>query len=516
MTGHNSAKELVTHAALSSVGGLFSSRADVAGSHPAVVDGERSYSYAQLDIRTNQLANALLKQGLKPGDRLGVLLHNCLEYIEIELAAAKAGIIVAALNWRLARPELQHCVGLVEPKMLVTGHGLHESLNGLAIDLPPVLGLGTEYEKFLAGGSEVFDETPPHPEQGLVILYTSGTTGMPKGALISHRAIIARGACFYNDLGLRADTNFIAWAPMFHMASTDHSLATLLRGGTVYLVDGYQPDQLMDLIETVAIGWFVVMPGMVGDLAEKCRSRNIRPKGITCCGAMADLVPRHELEAITRVLNTPYLNSFGATETGLPPATANTRAFGQDFSDLAKQQSSLCEIRLVDDQDRPVPPGQPGEIAIRGPTLFSGYWNAPKTNAQDFRGGWFHMGDVMRRNADGTLSYVDRVKYMIKSGGENIYPAEIEQVLVRHDDVLEAVIVRKKDKKWGEVPAAFIVASSAKPEQEEQLRALCRDNLASYKHPQVFHFIEEEQLPRSTTGKIQRHVIEQDLLTTLS
>jgi fatty-acyl-CoA synthase len=164
-------------------------------------------------------------------------------------------------------------------------------------------------------------------------------------------------------------------------------------------------------------------------------------------------------------------------------------------------------LRLVDPDDRDVPDGTPGELLIRGPTLFSGYWNAPDTNARDFRNGWFHLGDVFTRNPDGTLDFVDRVKYLIKSGGENIYPAEIEQVLLRDPRVADAVVVRRTDATWGEVPIAFVARRDAALTEADLVEA-CRNSLARYKRPKEIRFIAAEDLPRSTTGKIQRHEVE--------
>ena len=177
---------------------------------------------------------------------------------------------------------------------------------------------------------------------------------------------------------------------------------------------------------------------------------------------------------------------------------------------LPKRQSAFVELRLVDPEDRDVALGEPGEVAVRGPTLFSGYWNALETNAHDFRNGWFHMGDVMRRNEDGTLEYVDRLKYMIKSGGENIYPAEIELVLSLNPNISEAVVVRRPDERWGEVPVAFVVTTGGALQESDVIDG-CRGQLASYKLPKQIFFINDEDLPRSTTGKIQRHELEKRL-----
>ncbi len=253
--------------------------------------------------------------------------------------------------------------------------------------------------------------------------------------------------------------------------------------------------------------FFILMPGMVGEFAAILKERKVRIKGVGSCGAMADLVPREDIAAVTTVIGAPYNNTFGATETGLPPATSSTIPIGVAPTNLAKRQSAFCDLRLVDPDDNDVPHGEPGEVAMRGPTLFSGYWNADETNAHDFRNGWFHMGDVLRRNPDGSLDYVDRVKYMIKSGGENIYPAEIEQVILTDERVREAVVVKRPDKRWGEVPVVFIVANQDALTKEEILEN-CKNNLSSYKRPKQVVFIAEDELPRSTTGKVQRHELE--------
>jgi fatty-acyl-CoA synthase len=224
-------------------------------------------------------------------------------------------------------------------------------------------------------------------------------------------------------------------------------------------------------------------------------------------GVMADLVPPAEIATITRLLNAPYANTFGATETGCPPCSSNLLPVGVAPVRLSKAQRRFTEIRRVDADDRDVPDGTPGELCLRGPTLFSGYFRAPEATSRDFRGGWFHMGDVFVRNADRTLDFVDRVKYLIKSGGENIYPAEIERVLLAEPRVAEAAVVRKPDPKWGEVPVAFVAARDARL-TEDELRARCRTDLASYKQPKEFRFIAFEDFPRSASGKIQRHELE--------
>jgi len=494
-------------ASRTSVGALFRHRVRACGARTALIEGERRLTYAQLDARTDRLAHAFAARGVRRGERVALLARNCIEYVEVELACAKLGAIVAALNWRLAGRELAHCINLVEPRVLVHQPEFAPTLDALTLGAHERIALGAAYEAAIESAAAGTLEAEVDPEDGLVILYTSGTTGLPKGAVISHRAMIARGLCFAAELSIPPGDTFVAWPPMYHMASTDQMLSTLLRGGTVVVVDGFQPAPLLEAIAQWRMGWFILIPGMVEAMIQALRARPVQPAGIGCCGAMADLVPRRQIAEVSALLGAPYLNSFGSTETGLPPATGALIPPGEVPQRLSKRQSAFCEIRLVDADDNEVPDGTPGELAIRAPTLFSGYWNAPESNARDFRNGWFHMGDVFRRNADGTLDFVDRVKYMIKSGGENIYPAEIEQVILADPRVADAVVVRKSDPRWGEVPVAFVARRDASLD-EASILARCRDSLAGYKQPKAVQFIALEDFPRSTSGKIQRHALE--------
>lgn len=493
---------------IGTVGALFGACAELHAGKVAIEHGERRISYGELLDRVRRLTALLAARGLRRGDRIGLLSRNRPEYLEVELAAAGLGIITACLNWRLSTRELAYCIELVSPKLLIVEA---ELAAGLPSSGTPALELGPPYESELARHGTRTPLPLAEPEDGLVILYTSGTTGLPKGAVISHRAMVMRALVFASELAIAPHATFVAWAPLFHMASTDHALATLLRGGTVIVVDGFQLDVLLAAVSRHSIGWLVLIPGMVEAFVEGLKAQRTKVKGVQVCGAMADLVPPHAIAEVTALLNAPYLNSFGSTETGLPPATRALIMPGEVPTRLSKRQNAFCEIRLVDPADNEVAAGEPGELAIRGPTLFSGYWQAEETNARDFRGGWFHMGDVFRRNEDGSLDFVDRAKYLIKSGGENIYPAEIERVLLTDERVTEVAVVRAADPKWGEVPVAFVACRDDAPLTEIELADLCRRELAGYKRPREFRFIGFTEFPRSTSGKVQRHELERRL-----
>jgi acyl-CoA synthetase (AMP-forming)/AMP-acid ligase II len=491
----------------STVGSLFRDRARLHPDDPAVEAAGRTLTYRELNERVNRASEVLIGFGVTRGDRVAILSENRPEYLELELACAKLGASLACQNWRLAPPELRHCIGLVSPKAVVVSERHTGLLARAEVGPIPTVSLGADFEARLATARGDEPEIIAEPEDGLLILYTSGTTGLPKGAVISHRAEVARALVYYAELGVRPGDTSLGWPPFFHMAGTEPALAALIVGGKTIVVDGFKPDEIAFHVGRERLGHLILMPGMVEPLIGELEKRSVRPAGLSVCGAMADLVPAHQIAQITTLLGAPYLNSFGATETGMPPASGNLIPVGQVPTRLSKRQNAFCEIRLVDGEDRDVPDGTPGELAFRGPTLFSGYWNAADTNVNDFRGGWFHMGDMFVRNPDGTLDFVDRRKYMIKSGGENIYPAEIERVLLADPRVADAIVVRRPDPKWGEVPVA-VVARKDEALARADLLARCRAELAGYKQPKEVVFVKLTDLPRSTTGKIQRHEVE--------
>jgi acyl-CoA synthetase (AMP-forming)/AMP-acid ligase II len=500
-------EDLAGQAAALTLGDLFAASAHRHPRAVAVSMGARRITFAELERRVNRLANALAAQGIGRGERVGLLSENRPEYLELTLACARLGAILCALNWRLTPHELQHCVGLTTPALVVTSPRYRDKLEAIAHGARQVLELGEPYEALLARAAESAPAPAAQPEDGLLILYTSGTTGLPKGALISHRAEIARMQVNVLDMGLRSGAGFTAWPPMYHMASLEQALHVLAVGGTVHVFDGLEPDALVRVAAAERLWWLVLMPGMVDQMIEALQRASAPPQPPEQCGAMADLVPAHQIAEVTRLLGAPYVNTFGATETGIPPLSAHRIEPGKVPERLSKRPNSLCRLRLVDGDDRDVPDGAPGELAFRGPTCFSGYWNAAETNARDFRGGWFHLGDMFVRREDGSYDFVDRVKYLIKSGGENVYPAEIERVLLRDPRVAEAVVVRRKDAKWGEVPVAF-VARSDESLSAEALAEACRGELAGYKQPREIRFVPFADFPRSTTGKVQRHEVE--------
>lgn len=491
---------------------LFLKRVRMHPDAPALSHADRTVTYRELAACVQRWAALLHARGLRRGQRIAVWSENRPEYLELQLAAARLGLLVACLNWRLHGAEQLHCLQLVEPTILFVSSRFREALEGLSHGVAQVVDLdSTDTLPDSLRALEMIDPPKPelHPEDGFLILYTSGTTGLPKGAVISQRATIARAMAYACEYGIGAQDGFIAWSPFFHMAATDHSLATLLLGGHVIVQDGFSAPEICKALQRERIGWLMAMPGVIEPLIEALKSASpaLSPK-IRMVGSMADLVPRQQIAALTALLDAPYLNSFGSTETGLAPASGALLKAAQVPAGLSKQESGWCHIRLVDDDNQDVPQGTPGNMLVRGPTLFSGYWSKGLIDNAELTDGWFHLGDMFVRHADGSLDFVDRSKYLIKTGGENVYPAEIERVLLAHPDVIEAVVVRRSDDRWGEVPVAFVALKEG-TRQSDFLQTHCRDHLASYKVPKEFRVIAASAFPRNSTGKIQKRLLEE-------
>lgn len=480
---------------LGSVGGMFR---DAALSNPSAValwSGETQVTYAALALDVEALAGALWSRGIRPGDRMAVLSENSVEFVTLLLASARIGAIAACLNWRQTGEEIAHCLALTAPKLVYCSDRFAAPSSFGPAQFRAMLEEGALAPKVEVGG-----------EDGLLILFTSGTTGRPKAPVISHRAVIVRGLMMRADWGVRREDGFIAWSPLSHMAAADPTLATLMQGGTVSLLPGFEPAGIAQALTRHPVGWMILMPGMIERMAEELEALNAPLQRVAAAGCMANLVPGEQIARISRLLNAPFLNSFGSTETGIAPASGNWIAPGELPQALGKLQSTACEIRLTDAQGAEVPPGETGEVWLRSPALFSGYWDDPQATEAAFRDGWYHMGDDFRRDAEGLLHFADRSKYLIKSGGENIYPAEIELVLRNLAGVQDAVVVRRPDPTWGEVPVAFVVASG--PVTPEGLRAALAQKIARFKLPKEIHLIPSDQIERNTTGKIRRDLLE--------
>lgn len=506
------AHNLPIAASLLSMLAMFERQVRLRGERCAVASARLTLSYAELDQRGRRLAQVLHEVGVGAGDRICILSENDPEFLVLSIAALRVGASVATLNPRLAVSELCHCVGLVTPKLLLISLCQAQRFDGVELPVPCVmtLGAGTELDGRLNDAQAVPEFAEPvdsHPEDTQFIIYTSGTTGLPKAAMISQRAMLARLMVYVLDYGVDGEDTFLAWSPLCHMASIELGFGTLLLGGKVAVIDGPDLPLICDYLETESLSNLIFFPGMVEQTLAYLRERRPRVRGLKKFGALADLFSPADIAELTQLLGRPFTNTFGSTETGMPPLSAGQLEAGRVPTDFGKVPSALCEIRICGVDGRTVDVGEVGELAMRGPTLFSGYWNAEQATRDAFRNGWYFGGDMFRCRADGKYDYVDRRKYLIKSGGENIYPAEIERVVLHHPRVADAIVVRRADPRWGEVPV-LVVAPRGNPPAPDELLALCREELAAFKRPKDVYFLPAEQLPRNGTGKIMRAEIE--------
>jgi len=524
--GTDAQEEFVRQSRRFTVGDLLRKGARMYHDRVAVSEPAHEVTYAELNKRVNAFGNALRDRGHEPGEAtIAILSENRGEFVEVMFAGAKLGSLVPALNWRLERDELVHCVDLVEPDVLVVSEQYREKaewIESSADSDPTIVNLDggdgdLDYDSLVAAG-DTAEPAPDHdidPEQGLVVLYTSGTTGLPKGVVISHRAWLARGYTYIIDFDLEKGDCQLAWPPLFHIVSADWLPAIFTLGGTFYPVEGFDTERIVDILEEDGggIGWMVLLPGVVERLLEYVEAHDIDPSAdfreIRNIGALVDLIDPKKVEAVTEKFDMPFKNSYGATENGNVLSAGNDIPVGvrPTDDDLPKVESSFVDLKLIDEDWNEVE-GR-GELATRGPTLCSGYIKNAEANREDFNNGWFRTGDIFVHDEEaGTYHFVNRRKYLIKSGGENIYPAEIEKVLLEHEAIEEAVVVRVADEKWGEVPRAVVSTYDEDAVDVDDLMDRLSERLANYKLPQYFDVVHPDEFPRSATGKIVRENVE--------
>ena len=508
-------------------GDVLKKRAFLTPGRIALEWGEKQWTFVELNTEVNKLANSFQQIGIKRGQRISVLTQNRGECSHLLYAAAKIGAIVAFLNWRSTEKELQEAIGVITPETIVLIGEFSQKLESILGNLPYVKRLvfldeigesqhkvaTYSFEKLIADGESVEPCVELHEEDALYIVYTSGTTGTPKGAIISHRAeiqrIIAYMAIYPSLIGTTGDDSCIARGPFFHVTSIHEMFATHAMGGKVIILAGYDVKAMVDLLERESVSWLSLSPGMYEQIIAEVKNRSAKIKGIRAIGSIADVTPQEMIAELTATVGAPFFNTYGLSEIGMENFSTNVLPIGTPgttYKSMAKDEAFFCEVRLLNSDGKEVPVGELGELVIRTTMMFSGYWNNPIENAKVFHDGWFHTGDVLRRTPEGTLDFVSRTKYLIKSGAENIYPAEIERVLLKHPDIREACVVSARHPKWGETPVAFVaVAGEVKP---EDLKEFCRRDLARFKVPNVIEIVDIDDFPRNLTGKILKEQVE--------
>jgi long-chain acyl-CoA synthetase len=474
----------------------------------AVIAGDATFTFAEVSERASRLAAVLQARGIGPGRRVGLLAMNDPEYLEIRVGVQRAAAILVPLNYRLAESEVAAILADADVDLLIAGRGLEELAAGTGV--PAILHLGAaigdgpwSYAAALAGVEP--RPVPPggyDPEAICHISYTSGTTARPKGVMLSNRAIHAGTMAMGDELGARSSAVFLACTPMFHVGSQVGFSCTRL-GGTLVLLRRFVAEEFIAAVERHGATHCQMVPTMIRMVLEAQGDRRVRSLERVLYGA-APMPPALLRQAI-ETWGCEFVNGYGSTESmGISFLTPAEHDLDRPHLLASVGRSSLLATsRVADDDGAEVPQGTVGEVLARSAALMSGYWRNPEATAAALRDGWMHTGDLAYRDEDGYLYLVDRRDDKIVTGGENVFPSEVENVLLAHSAIQEAAVVGVSDSTWGEAVAAVIVLEDGAVVSEAELLTHCRASLAGYKVPKHVRF-DTEPLPRTATGKLLR------------
>jgi fatty-acyl-CoA synthase len=488
----------------------------------AVVFGARRVSYAELNARACRLANALAMLGIGRGDRIATLMHNCDAFVEIFFAAAKIGAVFAPLNFRLVEREIRQLLDACAPKVLFAGETLAPVVDSLRkdpgaprhlvmlADSPAVVRArtSTDYERLLGAHGAGEPDVEVGIDEVQMLLHSSGTTGLPKGAVFAHATTWFSSMAKIIDFGLTRHDTTVVFGPLFHAGPLlDLAVPLLLRGGRLVIGASRQfdPERLLRTLADERGTAIPIYPTMLRRVVAVPGIEQFDLSSLRLILTGGEAAPVPVIRAVhERFPGVAFVNNYGSTEGGpittfLPPEDSlrKTGSVGRPAFGV--------ELRIADPEGEPLPRGQVGEILVRSPFVCRGYWNRPEATAESLRGGWWRTSDLGRRDDEGDLWIGGRSKDMIKSGTENIYPIEIEQVIAALDGVAETAVVGVPDDEWGESVAAFVVAAPGALLDAARVIEHCRAHLASYKKPRHVRFV--ESLPRTTVNKVAKDVL---------
>lgn len=489
----------------------------VYGDRPAILTGEKTLTYEQFYRRLLRCAHALHGMGVGKGDRVAVLLMNSPEYLELFLATALYGAVVVPMNIRLGIDEMAFWLNDSGAKVLVVDDrfaGIPAQLAGKLHQEIRIIRLGAEYEELLDASPEQVPPSEPAEEDLAGLFYTSGTTGGPKGVMLSHRNICANALHAIVGAGYTEKSVWLHCAPMFHLANGGAMYAMVLLGAAHTFIPGFEPEAYLRAIERFRVTATVLVPTMVNLLVnhpsvDRYDTRSIERLAYGASPMPVDLLRR----AVARFGNV-FFQGYGLSEAG--PLLTTLNAEDHVFENLNETFSPVksagrpvlgVEVRVVDVEDRELPPGESGEIIARGDNVMMGYWNRPEISANTLRDGWLHTGDIGAFDERGFLYILDRAKDMVKTGGENVHSPEVESVIYEHPTVLEAAIIGVPDERWGEAIKAVVVVKQGMSLTADELIAFCRERLTHFKCPSSVDFL--DSLPKGGTGKIQKNKLRQ-------
>ncbi len=496
--------------------------------HPhktAIIFEGTQITYRRLHRRVNQVCCWLQSLGIEKGDRVAVMLGNCPEFMELYLACSRLGSIFVPINYRLAAPELDYTLGNARPRLFVFGAPYFPTVSSLDLDRhrPLVLlvaipgsEIGDGIIDYHAGvgafeGQIPFlteSMAPRGPEEPQVIMYTSGTTGRPKGAVLSHRKTFFN--CLNADIffKLHFDDIMLVVLPLFHSGGLFIQASPVIyKGGTLVIHPSFDPQRTYEDILKYRVTKFLGVPTVYKSLVKAEAEKRAACSTLKICAIGGEkLTP--ELMAQFRQAGFSLRQIMGQTETSI--------LLWASEEDAERKPASVgrpvfhADVKIFDRQGRVCPPGQVGEIVVRGSIMMTEYWQDPVKTEETIRGGWLHTGDLARMDEDGYFYLVDRARDMYISGGENVYPAEIERVLRTHPGIEDVAVVGIPDETWGETGCAFVIPEADASITPEEIISYCEGRLARFKWPQKVLLV--ENFPRTALGKVRKTVLHQQYL----
>jgi len=499
------------------VGLFLAKRARLNARAEAVVEVERGrrFTYAQLNRRCNRIANELSRKGIRKGDRVALLMMNGVEYVESFFAIAKIGAVVVPLNWRLLAGDLAFIVAdsgavalLYDGEFDANVETLHAAdtmvrcwIRSAATGRCP--GWAADYADLMASGSDVEPVVSAEGADNLFIMYTSGTTGLPKGVIHTHETTLWGSLTLNMTCDIRDSDTYLQVMPLFHVGALTPAIALIHRGGTLVIMRAFDPHRVFDVFEQERCDTSLLVPAMLQMMWQSPRRAEADLSRVRWILSGAAPVPVSVIRDYAGI-GIEIHQVYGLTES-CGPACVISAADAMSKAGSAGPAFFHTEVRVVDEHGVDVATGEAGEIIVSGPHLMTGYWNRPDATAESLRDGWLYTGDIATMDEDGFCYIQDRKKDMIISGGENIYPAEIEKVLTGHPEVLECAVIGQPSPKWGEAPLAIVSLKPGATTSATDIIDYCSERLARFKLPKAVEF--SADIPRNPSGKILKRVL---------
>lgn len=500
--------------------GEFLTRGQVDSEKLALAFEEIRLTYGQLNEKVNRVANGLLNLGIKKGDRVSALMYNCHQFMEIYFALAKIGAIMVPLNFRLAARELLFALDDSGSNTLLIGPEFVASINSIRALLKTVRNFFyvgpsapedfIDYQSFFSNYPSQEPAVEVNMDDEQLIIYTSGTTGRPKGAVYTHSTTYWMSLNQIVDFGCNSNDIFALLGPLYHVGGLiAFSMPMFHTGGTCVMMrsTGFNPKDTLELIEKEKITIILLFPIMLYDILRYPDLKKFNTSSLRIVFSGGEPVPVAALQRSMEAFpSAKVIQGFGLTEGSAIASFLNQKYAISKMGSIGKPLAHVS-MRVVDDKGEEVGPGEVGEILTQGPSVSKGYWMRSDANRETFAKGWCHTGDLGSIDEDGFFYIAGRKKDMIISGAENIYPAEVEDVLYAHPKISEVAVIGVPDEKWGEAVLAVVVPKAGQTLTEEEIIAFCKENLASYKKPKLVRFL--DALPRTASMKVQKHVLRQ-------